>query len=297
MITVFSYSLGCSTVSFIDGGSFAALAFGVGYFSEHKLFANLKKCSFCQSQVDYLGHIISQQEVATDPAKTASMQQWPTPKTAKQLRGFLGLMGYYRCLVKSYETLVEPLIELLYKDQFVGHLKLNVHLIHSKLPWLLHQYSFFLTSRSNVVEADASGVGLGVVLMQQKHHIAYYSHPLTPWEQLKLIYEHDLMHYLTGYHFVVHTNQKRLKFLLKQRDVFTEYQKWFIRLRGFEFDIIYKFGIKNKAVDSMSRQMASLEGGVCATLLSLVIPRSLNLQDIYAEIEQDEGLETIKKQF
>jgi hypothetical protein len=68
--------------------------------------------------VDYLGHIISQQEVMANPGKIQTMVDWPFPSNIKSLRGFLGLTGYCRKFIKRYGSIAAPLTSMLKKNAF-----------------------------------------------------------------------------------------------------------------------------------------------------------------------------------
>lgn len=69
---------------------------------KHSLYLKRSKCKFTQKELTYLGHVISEQGVATDNKHIIAVQRWETPTCAKEVRGFLGLAGYYRWFVRNF---------------------------------------------------------------------------------------------------------------------------------------------------------------------------------------------------
>jgi hypothetical protein len=82
----------------------------------HKLYAKASKCSFFKTSVDFLGHVVSDQGIQTDPAKLSAIVDWPKPRSTTELRSFLGLANFYRKFVKDYSRVTAPLNDLLKKD-------------------------------------------------------------------------------------------------------------------------------------------------------------------------------------
>jgi hypothetical protein len=246
---------------------------------QNQLFLKRNKCSFAQKSLEYLGHIISANGVATDPAKIEAVQKWPQPKNVKQLRGFLGVAGYYRKFIRQFGVICRPLTNLLKKntafvwspithDAFITLKQALVQAPVLALPDFSHEF---------VLETDACATGVGAVLMQRGHPLAFLSRALGPKNQALSIYDKECLAillaierwktYLQHGTFVIHTDQKSLTQLGEHKFNTTIQQKAFFRLMGLQYKIVYKKGTTNMAADSLSRRPQALNA------VSMVTPK------------------------
>lgn len=268
--------------------------------AEQQFFANEKKCTFGKETVAYLGHEISSHGVAVDKDKIKAILEWEQPKNLRELRGFLGLTGYYRKYVERYAQIAGPLTDQLRKDSFGWTSEATG--AFNKLKEALTSPPVLATpnfAKEFVLETDASGTGIGAVLLQDSRPLAYFSKLLGVRARQKSIYEKELMaiclaiqkwrYYLLGRHFVVRTDQQSLRFLMQQREVSLDYQKWVIKLLGYSFDIQYKPGRANQVADALSRKsVGEVELGM------LVSWPEEHWELLFREIDEDPFLQQIK---
>ena len=161
---------------------------------DNHFYVKHSKCIFAASCVEYLGHFITNGTVLTDPKKIQAVADWPLPTTVKQLRGFLGLAGYYRRFIKSYGILARPLTTLLKKNSFNWSPEATSAFEQLKLALITAPVLVLPDfSKQFVVESDACGVGVGAVLMQAGQPLAFFSKALAPRHQQLSVYEKELM--------------------------------------------------------------------------------------------------------
>ncbi len=225
------------------------------------------KCRFCQRELPFLGHVVSEKGIATDPSKIAKVRDAAVPKNIHELRSFLGLSGYYRKFIKNYAKHAEPLVKLTRSD--------------TKYQWTQEQQASFDKLKAKLVKApilaypdfnkpftlytDASSVGLGGILSQtfddKPRVIAYWSETLTPgqrsWsaterESLAMVHAVKYFRYfLIGRKFQLVVDHHSLVF--KMSDANSKLIKHAIQLQEYDFDIVYRSGKSHTNADAMSR--------------------------------------------
>ena len=147
---------------------------------EKRLYAKLSKCDFWLKEVSFLGHIVSAEGIRVDPTKIEAVVNWKPPRSVTEVRSFLGLAGYYRRFVRGFSVIVSPFTKLLKKG--------------IKFEWIDKCQNSFEQLKMMLVEAlvltqptsgkeytlysDASGIGLGCMLMQDGKVVAYASRQL-----------------------------------------------------------------------------------------------------------------------
>uniref|UniRef100_A0A2N9HWY0 Reverse transcriptase n=1 Tax=Fagus sylvatica TaxID=28930 RepID=A0A2N9HWY0_FAGSY len=229
-----------------------------------KLYANFKKCNFCMEKVVFLGYVVTTTGIEVDEEKVKAIKEWPTPKSITEVRSFHGLASFYRRFVKDFSTLAAPLTEIIKKN--VG------------FHWGADQDNAFATIKERLcsapvlalpnfnktfeIECDASGIGIGAVLMQDRRPIAFFK----TWQ-----------HYLWPREFVIHTDHESLKHLKGQGKLNQRHARWLEYIETFPYVIRYKQGKENIVADALSRRYVLLTS-MSAKLLGFEY-----VKDMYAD--------------
>ncbi|WVZ93805.1 hypothetical protein U9M48_039760 [Paspalum notatum var. saurae] len=283
---------------------------------EHKLYAKFSKCAFWLKEVSFLGHILSEKGVAVDPSKVEDVLNW------KNLKSFLGLAGYYPRFIKDFSKTTKPMTSLMKKNaKYVW--SPNCEEAFQTLKKLLT--SAPVLAQSDVtkpfdVYCDASGVGLGCVLMQEGRVIAYASRQLRKHEVNYPTHDLELAtvvhaHYLLGNTCHIYTDHKSLKYILTQPELNIRQRRLLDLIKDYDLEIHYHPGKANVVADALSRrahchvlEVRPTAREICceideieviteqmAELYNLIIEPTLKEQIIAAQ-KQDQGMAHIREE-
>ena len=238
---------------------------------EHKLLAQASKCEFGTSQVDFLGHVVSDTGIAVDPSKVKSVVEWPVPTCKRDVLAFKGLAGFYRRFVKDFSKIAAPLSSLTGNVPFIWTPKEQEafdtlkHALTSAPILAVPDFS-----KPFVVNCDASSHAIGQVLMQgegsEARVIAYESRKLIDAECNYPVHDKELLsivhalkkwrHYLAGRRFTLITDNSASKYILTKRteDLNKRQIRYLDIFADFDMDIVHRPGTTNIVADALSRR-------------------------------------------
>ena len=238
-------------------------------FRKSNLTLKPTKCNFADSKLDFLGHVISANGVSVNPKKVHVVENFPQPKTVKDVQSFVSLCSYFRKFIENFSKIAQPLIRLTQKGvPFVwdDQTETAFQTFKTKLttaPILAYP----IQGAETFIHTDACGHGLGAALYQKQNKIdrviAYASRSLTPGEKnyaathlecLGVVWAIETFRpYIYGQHFKVVTDHHSLCYLLNLKDPNGQLARWCLRLMPYNFEIVHKSGAAHTDADTLSR--------------------------------------------
>ncbi|KAK3095582.1 hypothetical protein FSP39_016324 [Pinctada imbricata] len=268
---------------------------------EAKLKLNPHKCVLLQKQVSFLGHVISENGVSTDPKKIQDVIEWPTPRTVKDVRSFLGLCSYYRKFVLNFSTIAKPLTKLTEKNQNFRWTN-ECEIAFQKLKQALVSAPILAYPQSEgkfILDTDASNLGMGAVLSQiqgnQEKVICYFSKTFSKSERHYCVTRKELLaivaaikqfhHYLYGRNFLVRSDHGALRWLFNFKKPEGQMARWLEQLATYDFTIEHRAGRIHNNADALSRRPCENECKYCEKVeLKYENVRSENSQEKLPEV-------------
>ncbi|GKE15334.1 reverse transcriptase domain-containing protein [Tanacetum coccineum] len=236
----------------------------MGLLKKEKLYAKFSKCEFWLREVQFLRHVINGNGIHVDPSKIEAAKDWKSLRTQTEVRSFLGLAGYYHRFIENFSKIAKSLTILTQKcktfdwgeEQELAFQTLKDKLCNAPVIALPNGPEDF------VVYCDASGIGLGYVLMQRGKVITYASRQLKILEKNYTTYDLELgvvvfalkiwRHYLYRIKSVIYTDHKSLQHIFSQKELNMRQRHWIEFFGDYDCEIRYHPGKANVVADVLS---------------------------------------------
>jgi len=238
-----------------------------------------EKCALFQKSIAFLGHVVSEKGIQTDPRKIDAVKDWPVPKSVRDVRAFLGLAGYYRRFVPSFASIASPLNAMLGKGKkFAWSTEAQKSFDELKLALTSSPVLAMPNDDGEfVLDTDASDFAIGAVLSQkQGEHekvVAYASRRLDRRESKYCVTRKELLavvyfvryfkQYLLGRQFKIRTDHSALIWLRRTPDPIGQQARWLEVLEEFQFSIEHRPGSRHGNADAMSRRYCKVRDCAC----------------------------------
>jgi len=241
---------------------------------EHKLFLHPEKCEFWKERIEYLGLVISENEVSMDPVKVAGVREWPTPENKTDVQAFLGFINFYRRFIWDFSAKARPLFDLIRSEQ-VWMWSGKEQMAFKDLKTAVTTAPVLVSPQDSEpfqVEADSSDFATGAVLSQQSttdgkwHPVVFYSKSLSSIERNYKIHDKEMLaiirvleewrHFLKGVTHLVEiwTDHKNLEYFMTAKKLNCRQAHWSLHLAQFDFLLHHCPGHTMGKPDALSRR-------------------------------------------
>ncbi|MBV2113414.1 MAG: DDE-type integrase/transposase/recombinase [Candidatus Thiodiazotropha sp. (ex Ctena orbiculata)] len=267
---------------------FKNLAEAFKRFKQHGLKLKARKCVLFQREVEFLGRVVSSNQLKMAAKDITTVADWPVPKSSKDVEKFLGLANYHRSFIKNFAELARVLYALTGKNKFKwgneeeeAFEALKKALTSPPVLGLPNSRDPFL------LDTDASDSAIGGELIQvqngEEKVIAYSSFVLTPEQKKYCTTRKELLsivrftrqfrHYLLGRIFTVRTDHSSLTWLLKFKDPQGQLARWMEELSQYHMVVQHRPGTKHGNADALSRKPDDLT--FCPSFVAGIKPTDL----------------------
>lgn len=263
-----------------------------------------EKAFFCVSGISYLGHFVDSSGIKMQPSKVAAVQDFPVPKSVRDIKAFIGLCGYYRKFIPNFSKISEPLSRLTKKEEkfiFGPEQILAFETMRRKLlePTCLIHYDPTIPVE---LHCDASYTGLGATIghftdegfrpIQFASRLlsnAEKNYSVTDLEGLCLVWAvTKFSRYLVGTHFKIYTDHRPLQWLSSKAKLPRRLERYALELQGYDYEVVYKTGKSNLDADALSRFPVSSPEETNEHLKLFSLPILTDITELLEKIKKEQ---------